>query len=175
MQKVKLSILYLLALLITSAREPSSEQGQVHWLTLDEASAHFQKDQRPILIDLYTDWCGWCKTMDHKTYMDKRVADYLNNKFYPVRLNAETKNQISWNNKVYEFNANYRANDFAIYLTGGRLEFPTTIFIPYDGMPQAIPGYMPPKDFELLVKYFGEKAYGQIPFEVYRNKFKSSW
>jgi thioredoxin-related protein len=176
MQKVKHLLLYLTIIIICSAQKPASTTEHIKWISLDEAVANMQKEKRPLLIDLYTDWCGWCKVMDKKTYSNKNVADYVGDKFYAVRINAETHDKITWNNKTYSFNTGYRSNEFAVYLTNGRLEFPTTIFIPADGSgPQAIPGYMAPKDFELPVKYFGDGGYGKIPFEEYQKSFKPSW
>lgn len=162
--------------ILTCAARPAEKPVKLQWMSIDEVPASLQKEKRPLLIDLYTDWCGWCKVMDQKTYSDKRVADYISRKFYAVKVNAETRNVIRWDTKSYSFNPQYRSNDFAIYLTGGRLQFPTTVFIPGDGsQPQAIPGYLQPKDFELLLKYFGEGAYGKIPFEDYQKKFKPEW
>jgi thioredoxin-related protein len=145
------------------------------WMNLEEAAGKLQKEQRPILIDLYTTWCGWCKQMDKKTYSNRQVAAYLQDKFYPVKLDAETRSVISWKGKEYRFNTNYRSNEFALYLTHGRLEFPTTIIIPPGGEPQAIPGYMEPKELELLVKYFGEGKYNQVSFDDWQKSFHPSW
>jgi thioredoxin-related protein len=148
---------------------------ELSWMSLDEATGKLQKEQRPILIDLYTTWCGWCKQMDKKTYSNKQVAQYLQDKFYPVKVDAETHAAINWNGRTYQFNPSYRSNEFALYLTHGRLEFPTTIIIPPGGEPQAIPGYMEPKELELLVKYFGEGKFGKVSFDEYEKGFKPSW
>lgn len=148
---------------------------EIAWMKIEEAGEKLQKERRPVLIDLYTTWCGWCKQMDKKTYSNKRVVEYLQAKFYPVKLDAETHDVVNWNGRAYKFNANFRSNEIAMYLTHGRLEFPTTIIIPPGGEPQAIPGYMEPKELELLVKYFGEGAYASMGFEEYQKKFKSSW
>ena len=149
---------------------------KVEWMTLEQVEASMQKEPRPILIDLYTDWCGWCKVMDKKTYQNKNVTSYLQQKFYAVKLNAETTQNISWRGKTYRFNANYKTNDFAIFLTGGQLSYPTTVIIPIEqAQPQAIPGFLEPKDFEMIVKYFGEGKFSKMPFNQFQQQFKSTW
>ncbi|HXB91049.1 MAG TPA: DUF255 domain-containing protein [Puia sp.] len=147
----------------------------ITWMTVEDAADKLQKEKRPVLIDLYTTWCGWCRQMDKKTYSNKHVAEYLGAKFYTVKVDAESKATITWNGRSYHFNPEYRSNEFALYLTHGRLEFPTTIIIPPGGEPQAIPGYMEPKELELLVKYFGEGKFGQVSFDDYQKSFKTSW
>ena len=104
------------------------------------------------------------------------MIEYLKQKFYFVKVNAESKQSINWNGRKYTFNPEYRTNEFALYLTQGRLSYPTTVIIPVeDGQPQAIPGFLEPKDFEVIVKYFGEGKYRKVPFPQYQQQFKSSW
>jgi thioredoxin-related protein len=147
----------------------------ISWMSVEEAAGKLQQEQRPVLIDLYTTWCGWCRQMDKRTYSNKKVAEYLQDKFYPVRVDAETHTVITWGGRTYQFNPQYRSNEFAMYLTHGRLEFPTTIIIVPGQEPQAIPGFLEPKDLELLVKYFGEGAYKTTSFDDYQKRFKASW
>jgi thioredoxin-related protein len=148
---------------------------EIPWMSVEEAAGKLQQEQRPVLIDLYTTWCGWCKQMDKRTYSNKKVAAYLQDKFYPVRVDAETHATIAWGGRTYQFNPQYRSNEFAMYLTHGRLEFPTTIIIVPGEEPQAIPGFLEPKDLELLVKYFGEGVYRTTSFDDYQKRFKASW
>jgi uncharacterized protein YyaL (SSP411 family) len=162
-----------MVLVFSSARQPPA--AGVDWMTVEDAAGKLQKEKRPILIDLYTSWCGWCKQMDKKTYSNQKVAEYLGEKFYTVKVDAETKATITWNGRTYRFSPEYKSNEFALYLTHGRLEFPTTIIIPPGGEPQAIPGYMEPKELELLVKYFGEGKDGKVSFDDYQKNFKATW
>ena len=161
--------------LATAAAVVSAAPKPISWLTMEEAAAKLQQEQRPVLIDLYTTWCGWCKQMDRKTYSNKQVAQYLSDKFYTVKLDAETHNTVNWQGKTYQFDPQYRCNMFAVYLSHGRLEFPTTIIIAPGFEPQAIPGYMEPKEIEMLVKYFGEGAYHNTSFDDYQKSFRGSW
>ncbi|TAH04741.1 MAG: DUF255 domain-containing protein [Sphingobacteriales bacterium] len=170
MQKFTLGLLILL-LVAGNAKAQS-----IQWMSLTEAEAALKKQARPLLIDLYTDWCGWCKVMDKNTYSNKNVIAYIAKNFYAVKLDAETRSTLNWMGKAYRFNANYRTNDLAIYFTQGKLSYPTTVIIPTDNSgPQPIPGYLEPKNIELVLKYFGEGKYGKQPFREYQRSFNASW
>jgi thioredoxin-related protein len=159
-----------------SANAQKISDKDIRWMTLQEVEEATKKQPRPVLIDLYTDWCGWCKVMDKRTYRHPKVAAYLNEKFYAVKLDAEAKTAYQWMGKSFAFNASYKTNDIAIYLTGGQLSYPTTVIIPSPGeAPQAIPGYMAPHELELIVKYFGDGVYPGTPFPVYQKGFKRKW
>jgi len=156
-----------------TAERPRSEA--ISWMTVDEAGEKLKEAKKPVIVDLYTTWCGWCKQMDKKTYSNKQVAAYLQDKFYTVKMDAETHATVNWLGKAYAFSPKYRVNEFAMYLTRGQLEFPTTIIIPPGEEPQAVPGYLEPKDLELLVKYFGDGVYRSKSFDAYQKSFKASW
>lgn len=176
MQKLKLVFLLALIVSFSGAYKPADQEvSKTKWMTLQQVTDSLKTEKRPVLIDLYTDWCGWCKVMDKKTYANKNVSEYLAKKFYSSKVDAESKQAIQWNGKSYPFNAQYRTNEFALFLTNGQLSYPTTVIIPADGIPQAIPGFLEPKDFEMIVKYFGEGHYGKKPFDQFQREFKGSW
>jgi thioredoxin-related protein len=176
MHKFILSVIVAFSPLFFSAGKAPVTGEKMVWMTLKEAQEAMLKEKRPILIDLYTDWCGWCKVMDKKTYTNPRVIAYLQANFYAVKLNAETREAVNWNEKTYNYNAANRTNDFALFLTYGRLSYPTTVIIPTDNSgPQPVPGYLEPKDLELVVRYFGDGKFGKQPFDAYQKAFVSEW
>jgi len=171
-----IAVAAVILVVLPGAKKPvPAPQAAVSWLSIDEAASRLEKEKRPVLIDLYTTWCGWCKQMDKKTYSNRAVAQYLNEKFYTVKVDAESHATINWQGRSYTFSPQYRCNEFALYLAHGQLEFPTTIIIVPGEAPQAIPGYLEPKDLEPLVKYFGEGDYRTRGFDDYHRNFRSSW
>jgi len=45
-------------------------QEQIQWMKFEEAIAANANNPKMILVDVYTDWCGWCKKMDKETFTD---------------------------------------------------------------------------------------------------------
>jgi len=127
------------------------------------------------MIDLYTEWCGWCKRMDKDTFEDEDIADYLNEHYYSVKFDAEYKKDIVYNGKTYKFIQNGRRgyHELAAELANGRLSFPTTVFMDeQQRLIQPLPGYKDPVLFEQIITYFGEDMHKKMPWEKYQRTYK---
>ncbi|SRR5258706_7252655 len=104
---------------------------------------------KPVLVDVFTDWCGWCKRMDQDVYTRRDVREYLADHFVTVRLNAEHTAVAYYEGKTYT--ERQIAERFRI--SG----YPTTIFLHSDGKHIAnVPGYVPADRFILLLHYIGD-------------------
>lgn len=152
------------------------EPAKVKWLTLTELQAAYQKEPRPILFDIYTDWCGWCKVMDRDTYQKDKVADYINQQYYAVKFNAESKDSVILGDKKFGYTPAYRANGLAVYLMNGQMSFPTTVFLPgVNAQPAPLAGFMKPSELEGPLKYFGDGAYQRQNFQEFMKTFTGNW
>lgn len=150
---------------------------QVQWLSIEEALERSKTEKRKIFIDVYTDWCGWCKRMDESTFVDPDVAQYLNVNYYPVKFNAEQQEDVLFNNKTYSFrrNGSRGYHELAAEWLNNRLSFPTVVFLDEtQNVIQPIPGYLDGPKLETILNYFGTDSHKTTPWETYERKFTNN-
>jgi len=160
---------YILIIIIAcaSASQVKADDG-LTWLTFEQAVALQSKSPKKIMIDVYTDWCGWCKKMDKYTYTDTSVIRKIKENFYLVKLNAEQKEDILFKNKTFTFKPEYKSHELAVSLLNGQMSYPTTVFLDEDfNMLTSVPGYLTPKDLNPILKYFGENIYKNMNWKEY--------
>ena len=116
------------------------------WMTIDEAAT--KRNGKPFLIDVYTEWCGWCKVMDKKTFSDPEVQEYLRENYNIVKFDAEQKAPIEWKGKTFEFQPGGRkgVNTLARHLLGSRMGYPTIVYLDKDlNKVKSSPGFKDPE------------------------------
>ena len=91
--------------LFLCAHSSAQEAEAVRWLTfeqLEDSLATNRGNDRPkkIFIDFYTDWCTYCRKMDKVVFTKPEVIDLLNENYYAVRFDAETKAEITFGGKI---------------------------------------------------------------------------
>ena len=60
-------------------------------------------------MDVYTDWCGWCKRMDATTFENPAIAKYMSENFYCVKFNAESQKEVTFKGQKYGTEGRYSA------------------------------------------------------------------
>lgn len=139
-----------------------AENEEIRWLALAEAEKQYKENPKPFIFDFYTDWCGWCKHMDKTTYADPGVVSFINRYFYPVRINAESGDTLVFKEKVYApvHNGNKFISSLALEMLGGKLSYPTTVFLYEPGKVNlVVPGYLEVTKMQGFLVYFIENAW----------------
>ncbi|HEV7351319.1 thioredoxin family protein [Telluribacter sp.] len=146
---------------------------KIQWLTMEQAYARTQQEPRKILVDIYTDWCSWCKVMDRETYTNARVIEYINKNYYPVKFNAEQRAPVTLGQQKFEFIAQGKSgvHQLALGLTNNQPSYPTTVFLDEKmQLIQPLPGYLKAKEFHKVITFFGDNHYQKVPFEKYKSE-----
>lgn len=134
--------------------------GKVTWVSFNEGMAKAKAENKKVILDVYTDWCTWCKKMDSDVYTDAKVAQIMNEKFVAIKLNAEANKSIQYENTSYthaEFSQ-------ALGVTG----YPATVFFGTDTKPiTLLPGYVDAERFASILHYIGDDHYKTTSFDDY--------
>lgn len=145
---------------------------EINWLTWEEAVAMTQNEgnTKKVFVDVYTDWCGWCKKMDKDTFQNPEVAKYMQENYHMVKFNAEGKEPIDYDGRTFEYVPSGRRgyHQLAAALLQNRLSYPTVVFLDKDmKMLSPVPGYQKVKPFMQIAKYFGDDIYLQQDWKSY--------
>lgn len=169
-------LLTLFATLLISITVQGQDGEKVKWHSVNDLERLLTESPRPIFIDAYTDWCGWCKKLDSDTFSNPVIAKYLNDNFYPVKFDAESKEPVNFLGREFVNDGRSgRTHNLAVALLQieGRISYPTVVFLNENGELLApVPGYKGAKDFEPLIVYFAEKRYMTEKFDAFLASFK---
>ncbi len=155
----------------------SANAQEVNWLSWNETTKLAETDKNPkkVFVDIYTDWCGWCKKMDKDTFQNEEVAAYMEKNFYMVKMDGEGKEPIEYKGKTYKFVPSGRKgyHELAASLMQGRMSYPTTVFLDEEmNMLSPVPGYQKPGPFLNIAKYFGDDIYKEKDWKTYSGEGK---
>lgn len=164
----------LFTLLITSSFVPdttnNSDDGIIHWMTWEEAMEANKITPKKMFVDVYTEWCGYCKKMDQFTFKDADVMAALREDFYAIKFDAEQKEVISYKGMDYEFEPGGRrgAHQLAKALLDGRMAYPSFAYLDENtNIIMASPGYKKPAQILGELGYISTDSYKEMNLEDY--------
>lgn len=133
----------------------------LEYLALEEAITKAYENDKKVLIDVYTDWCGYCRRMQHEVYPSKLVQDVIEDYFYYVRIDAESTDMVTFNGE------RMTKQHFARAL--GATSYPSTVFLDSRGQPIGMqPGFMEAKQFSSILAFVGSDSFTQMTYEEFQ-------
>ncbi|MCB1041465.1 MAG: thioredoxin family protein [Acidobacteria bacterium] len=98
--------------------------------SIEDAFAKAKKENKLLVVDVYTTWCGPCKLLDKTTWQDQRVQELLGTQVIGLKVDAEKGEGVAFARK-------YK-------ITG----YPNLIILNANGeLVSRQVGYMPPQQF----------------------------
>ncbi len=164
--KILLYIMLLLAFV-----SGGENKGKVKWYSMQEALDLQKKAPKKILVDVYTDWCGWCKKMDKETFENEAVAKYMNANFYCVKFNAEGNDTIvfmghKFVNKAY--GKRHGTHQFTPVLLNGKISYPSYVFLSEQAKGiTVVKGYQPVSLWMSYLRYVAKNKYKTMSYQDY--------
>jgi thioredoxin-related protein len=129
--------------------------------SLNDALKSAKEQDKKVIVDVYTDWCGWCKKMDADVYTKQDIKDLVDDNFIFYKLNAEGNEKINYNGKQYT------ASDLASFFEVSG--YPTTVFLEPDGKVieynynkvkmNNLPGYFKADQFQKVLEFIRDEKY----------------
>lgn len=160
---MRILTILLIAIIFMGLTLNIQDKKELKWHSFSEGLKLAKAENKKVLIDVYTDWCEWCKKMDEEVYTDSKVINYLSSKFVLIKLNAESEAKHTFEGREY--------SEMELAYIFGVEGFPTTIFIREDMQPiTAVPGYFPADIFMKILTFIGDDYYLKMNFDEYLEK-----
>ncbi len=144
--KIQLYILCLLLALAPSAPSAAADDGPWH-TSVDEALAAAKGGDRYVLVDLYAEWCGWCKVLEREVFTSREFGDFTRDMVL-LRVDVDDGGEGS------ALQARYEANSL-----------PTTLILDADMVKVGeVKGYAPTPQFIASVRRELEEFEAMLDF-----------
>jgi len=160
------------------AGNKDASKKKINWLSFEDAVKINKENPKKMFIDVYTDWCTWCKVMDKKTFSDPIIIDYINKNYHAVKFNGERRDPVQFRGKMYVFVASEvnSYHELAAQLLQGKMMYPTYVILDEKlDILEPIRGFKNPPQLDMLLKYFGENIYKNTDYYKFRENYKSPY
>jgi thioredoxin-related protein len=178
------SVLFLTFILLSSFKggddkkiQKATPDEKIKWYSFQEAYDLNKTKPKKIFIDVFTEWCGWCKKMDASTFTDPRVIKLMNKYFYAVKLDAEMKDTVVMDSAKF-VNPNpmikRSTHQLATALLNNQMSYPTTVYLneKFALLSQPIPGYQTPENLEPILFFLGEELFNKQSWDEFVKTYK---
>lgn len=126
---------------------------KINWVLYDTGLIAAGNEDKHILVNFTTSWCGWCKKMEKETFSKRDVIQLITDNFVAVKVDGDSKKELNIDGfKITEKNLTKR--EFGV--SG----YPSFCFLKSDGTKLGcLPGYKDKKTMMELLTYIKDKKY----------------
>jgi thioredoxin-related protein len=151
----------------TAETPKAEEKSKLDWLALDAAVGKAKSQNKHVIVNVYTTWCGYCRLMDKQTFGDQEVAAHLRENFVLAKVNGESSSKVHWQGQEMTEREFARA----VGVTG----FPATYFLkPNAEMLGGVSGYIRTPEFLIYAKYVSTKWYEKGKIQQYVDSLRAA-
>lgn len=142
---------------------PSPAHSQeLRWLPFEKALVTADSSNRPVLVDIWAPWCGWCRKLKKEVY--PALAHELSGQFILTRINREDREAV-YRYRGQELSALRLAQQL------GARQVPTIVFLNAGGNYLLhVTGFLDAKTLEPLLTYIETGAYHRKSFESFQKE-----
>lgn len=162
---LKYIIVLILSIVLVVSTFYQIDKKSIKWNNFKDGLKLAKFKNKKVLINVYTDWCKWCKKMESEVFPNAEVLKYINEKFIPIKFNGEAPNIINYFGETFshsEFIAAFGINGF-----------PATIFLTSEGEPiTVLPGYHKADEYLKILKFIGDDIFRKMNFDEYLRSYK---
>jgi uncharacterized protein YyaL (SSP411 family) len=141
----------------------------IHWMKYDEALKKAKQENKHVLVDFATSWCGWCKKMDATTYRDPDVQAAIARNFEAAKVDGDSYNLVNLDDG--------QITEKGLTRQYGVTGYPTTWFLEPDGTHIApAPGYVDATAMKYILDFVSLNLNETMAFSDYvaqRKKLES--
>ncbi|MEA2042403.1 MAG: hypothetical protein U9N85_07605 [Bacteroidota bacterium] len=148
--------------------------GVVHWQSFNEAAKKQSVDNKPLVVFIHTQRYYTCNLFEKMVLKNGVIADLLNNKYHPVKMNAAAQKDIEFMGKVFKSNGPGAPHQLTYALLKKSFVFPAVLVIDNKNQLAAeLHAYMNTVQFESIMSFYADKNYTKKSYQEFVKPFKS--
>lgn len=174
---MKRLVFFIIFLLPVTSFSQETDVDSVKWMSIEESGKNFREQQKPVLFYFYKTDCDSCRIQESTTFSNPEVSNYINILFYPVKINAETKDTITFldGNRYINSGSNGKIHDLVFNLTGSADTFPTIVLFSKRAAGRAFKGYKDRDELFRILIYYAEDLDLSTDFENWYKYHKKGY
>ncbi len=154
---------------LTYSQMGDQNEVRIQWFSINDIDSLKTLGEKKVLIDVYTSWCPPCKKMDEYTFKDRRIINYINTNFYPIKFNGESSDTLIFKNETYLPTKKTHALTHALGISA----YPTFLFFDEKGnLITQEAKFFSPNEMEIALQYIQGNHYKTTSYARFKSNYE---